>query len=134
MEGTCLCKVVCVKITDDNLFGSQRRGHLCHCVNCRKVAGGLYGANLTIETGKIQITGEDNIMRYDDPETSSGTPVQRYFCKARGILPAPEWKSFLMDMQEWEMPLDGTMQFKKQSYGEKVDGSPEKSATLDPRN
>ena len=31
-----------VKVNDDNLFGEQRRGHLCHCANCRKVAGGVY--------------------------------------------------------------------------------------------
>lgn len=67
MEGECLCKgkystppawtalqapdpakahwhvsaAVSVKVNDDNLFGEQRRGHLCHCANCRKVAGGM---------------------------------------------------------------------------------------------
>lgn len=84
MEGTCLCGAVTVKVKDDNLFGSQRRGHLCHCANCRKVAGGLYGANLLIETEKVEITGKENLTRFDDPDTSSGTPVQRYFCKTCG--------------------------------------------------
>jgi hypothetical protein len=84
MEGQCLCGTVKVKVHDDNLFGSKRRGHLCHCSQCRKVAGGLFGANLTIETEKVEISGEENLTRYDDPETLSGTPVSRYFCKTCG--------------------------------------------------
>jgi hypothetical protein len=84
MEGQCLCGAVKVKVNDDNLFGSQRRGHLCHCSQCRKVAGGLFGANLTIETEKVEISGEENLTKYDDPETLSGTPMSRYFCKTCG--------------------------------------------------
>lgn len=85
MEGQCLCGAVKVTVTDDNLFGSDRRGHLCHCLNCRKVAGGLYGTNLTIETDKVAIVGEDNLTKYDDPDTTSGTPVSRFFCKTCGV-------------------------------------------------
>ena len=86
MEGTCLCKAVAVKVNDDNLFGTQRRGHICHCKNCRKVAGGIFGTNLTIEEEKVDFPkGKDSIKRYDDPETLSGTPVQRYFCQNCGV-------------------------------------------------
>ena len=66
MEGTCLCGAVAVRVTDDNLFGTQRRGHICHCKNCRKVAGGLFGANLIIEDEKVEFPkGKDGIKRYD---------------------------------------------------------------------
>lgn len=75
MEGTCLCKAVTVKVNDNNLFGEKRRGyvstaasdiakpltssrHLCHCLNCKKVAGSLFGTNLIIEEEKVNITGE----------------------------------------------------------------------------
>ncbi|KAJ8995823.1 hypothetical protein HRR80_000577 [Exophiala dermatitidis] len=86
MEGECLCKAVKVKVNDDNLFGTQRRGHLCHCANCRKVAGGIFGANLTIEEEKVEFpNGKGNIKMYSDPETLSGTPVQRYFCQTCGV-------------------------------------------------
>jgi len=86
MEGSCLCHAVSVKVNDSDLFGTQRRGHLCHCKNCRKVAGGVFGANLTIEEEKVEFPkGKDNISRYDDPETTSGTPVQRYFCRTCGV-------------------------------------------------
>jgi hypothetical protein len=44
-------QAVQVKVNDENLFGSQRRGHICHCANCRKVAGGVgkpdYNAGIT---------------------------------------------------------------------------------------
>lgn len=66
MEGECLCKKVKVKVNDDNLFGQQRRGHICHCANCRKVAGGIFGVNLIIENEKVEFPlGQDNIKRYD---------------------------------------------------------------------
>ena len=84
MEGQCLCGAVKVRINDDNLFGSQRRGHLCHCAQCRKVAGGLFGANLMIESSKVEISGEENLTRYDDPDTLSETPLSRYFCRTCG--------------------------------------------------
>lgn len=32
--------------------------HLCHCLNCKKVAGSLFGTNLIIEEEKVKITGE----------------------------------------------------------------------------
>ncbi|KAK5940005.1 hypothetical protein PMZ80_007423 [Knufia obscura] len=150
MEGTCLCKAVAVKVNDDNLFGTQRRGHICHCKNCRKVAGGLFGANLTIEEEKVEFPkGKDNIRRYDDPETLSGTPVQRYFCQTCGVpimsmtplykgkiilklglyekLPTPEWESFASQRQKWEVPLEDTMQFSTKSMGDKLSGFPEKA-------
>lgn len=65
MEGTCLCKAVAVKVNDDNLFGEQRRGHICHCKNCRKVAGGIFGTNLIIEEEKVEFPkGKDAIKMY----------------------------------------------------------------------
>ena len=37
----------------------------CHCANCRKVAGGIFGVNLTIEKEKVQIEGEEHMKIYD---------------------------------------------------------------------
>lgn len=189
-----MCKAVQVKVTDDNLFGEQRRGHLCHCANCRKVAGGLwvqtlfkdppspspfptdlvrgalcilmpwephihsrhcvdemyylirFGANLLIEEEKVQFPkGKDNLKKYDDPDTMSGTPVGRYFCQTCGVpimsvtplykgkivlklgiypkVPHPEWESFAERRQAWEKPLEGAVQYKTKSFGEKMPGS-----------
>jgi hypothetical protein len=38
MEGTCNCGAIKVKVDDPELF-TRRRGHICHCQNCRKTAG-----------------------------------------------------------------------------------------------
>lgn len=66
MEGECLCHRVSVKVNDAHLFGDQRRGHICHCSNCRKVAGGAFGVNLAIEEEKVEFPlGTDNLRRYD---------------------------------------------------------------------
>ena len=45
-------------------------------------------------------------------------------------LPYPEWESFCDKRQAWEVPLDGTVQYKITSFKEKVDGSPEKASPV----
>ena len=67
-----------VKVNDDNLFGDARRGHICHCANCRKVAGGIAGINLIIENEKVEFpNGQDNIKRYDVRFRSSLLSVEK---------------------------------------------------------
>lgn len=51
MSGTCLCGSITVTINDSELF-TKKRGHLCHCANCRKVAGSYVASNLLIEQRK----------------------------------------------------------------------------------
>jgi hypothetical protein len=85
MEGTCLCKAVKIKVNDDNLFGTQRRGHVCHCQNCRKVAGSCISTNLAIEEEKVVVEGMENLTCYPDKDTLSGNTVSRYFCRTCGV-------------------------------------------------
>lgn len=40
--------------------------------------------NLIIENDKFEIIGEDNLKRYIDTKTLSGTPLERYFCSTCG--------------------------------------------------
>jgi len=59
---------------------------------------------LTIEEEKVEFPkGKDNIKRYDDPETMSGTPVQRYFCQTCGVyaISIASWLSMLT----WPRPI-----------------------------
>ena len=71
-------------ITDADLF-SRPRGHLCHCANCRKVAGSYVSSNLVIEEEKVAITDRDGSLReYVDGATGSGRPVYRSFCGGCG--------------------------------------------------
>ena len=36
-------------------------------------------------------------------------------------IPTPEWESFSGDRQAWEKSLDGTVQYKGKSFGEKME-------------
>lgn len=80
LSGTCLCGSIKVTINDSELF-TRRRGHLCHCANCRKVAGSYVSSNLVIEEAKVQIEDtKGTLKRYTDTETGSGKSLGRFFC------------------------------------------------------
>lgn len=100
MTGTCLCGTIRVTINDSELF-TKPRGHLCHCANCRKVAGSYVASNLVIEKEKVEVVdggqgwsvferveaggGKRGGMRkYEDRETGSGKVVERWFCGGCG--------------------------------------------------
>ena len=36
-------------------------------------------------------------------------------------IPTPEWESFVSQRQTWEVPLEGTIQYKTKSGGEKME-------------
>src|SRR5689334_12191528 len=80
LSSTCLCGSIRVTIHDTELF-SRPRGHLCHCANCRKVAGSYVSSNLAIEKEKVEVQDEKGVMkRYKDYATGSGKCVVRCFC------------------------------------------------------
>jgi len=82
--GSCLCGSIIVTITDSELW-TKKRGHLCHCSNCRKVAGSPYGSNLIIEEEKVKIEDRDGTRKvFLDHKSFSGKPVQRNFCSVDG--------------------------------------------------
>lgn len=84
LSGSCLCGSITVTINDSELF-SKRRGHLCYCSNCRKVAGSFVSSNLLIEAEKVKIEDKDGTMKvFDDMATGSGNPVHRAFCSVDG--------------------------------------------------
>lgn len=84
LTGTCLCGSIQVTITDPELW-TKRRGHLCHCANCRKVAGSYVASNLNIEAEKVTIDDrQTTLTKYMDYQTGSGKPVERSFCSRCG--------------------------------------------------
>ncbi|SMQ50425.1 unnamed protein product [Zymoseptoria tritici ST99CH_3D7] len=84
LTGTCLCGSITVTITDSELF-TKKRGHLCHCANCRKVAGSYVASNLMIEEEKVKIEDRDGTLKtYEDKATLSGGSVFRSFCSTDG--------------------------------------------------
>ena len=96
MTGSCLCGSVIVTIKD-NLF-TKPRGHLCHCANCRKVAGSYVASNFLIETDKVEIKDRDGTLKtYEDRATLSGNPVYRKFCSVDGKYVTFEISKMLSD-------------------------------------
>jgi hypothetical protein len=84
LVGTCLCGSVKVTIHDCGLF-TKRRGHICHCANCRKVSGSFAASNLIIEEAKVEIEDQRRTLtKFVDNKTGSGTPLDRYFCSRCG--------------------------------------------------
>lgn len=84
LVGTCLCGSVTVTINDKELF-TKRRGHLCHCANCRKVAGSYVASNLLIEQEKVTIEDKEGTLKtYEDNASMSGNTVYRTFCGKDG--------------------------------------------------
>lgn len=84
MTGSCLCGSITVTIKDSELF-SKPRGHLCHCANCRKVAGSYVASNFLTETDKVEIKDRDGTKKtYEDKATLSGNSVFRSFCSVDG--------------------------------------------------
>ncbi len=84
MKGSCLCGSIHVNINDSELF-ARRRGHICHCANCRKVSGSYASINLIIDEGKVEIEDRDGTLKeYVDKETMSGKSVGRWFCSRCG--------------------------------------------------
>ena len=80
ISATCLCAAIRVTITDSELF-TRTRGHLCHCSNCRKVAGSYVSSNLAIEKEKVVVEDPRGVMKkYRDMQTGSGKCVERCFC------------------------------------------------------
>jgi hypothetical protein len=84
LSGHCLCRSIQVTITDPDLF-TKKRGHICHCFNCRKTSGSYASINLIIEEEKVKIEDLKGTLKiYDDFETGSGRPVHRHFCSGCG--------------------------------------------------
>jgi hypothetical protein len=84
LTGTCLCGAIRVTIHDKELF-TKRRGHLCHCENCRKTSGSYVAPNLVIESDKVEIEDTKGTLKtYTDYATTSGVPIVRYFCSRDG--------------------------------------------------
>lgn len=84
LSGSCLCGSITVTIHDKELF-TRLRGHLCHCSNCRKVAGSYVASNLLIEAEKVTIDDKNGTLKcYEDKATLSGNPVYRFFCSTDG--------------------------------------------------
>lgn len=84
MTGSCLCGSIKVTILEQNIF-DKPKGHLCHCANCRKVAGSYVASNMLLDKDKVKIEDRDGTLKvYEDKATGSGNSVFRSFCGVDG--------------------------------------------------
>ncbi|KAF2727994.1 hypothetical protein EJ04DRAFT_391350, partial [Polyplosphaeria fusca] len=142
LTSTCLCTAITVTINDTELF-TRRRGHLCHCTNCRKVAGSYVSSNLLLPHTSTEISDPQSTLKmYEDYATGSGNKVERYFCGVCGCpimskpailpgkvivkmgiferIPAPEMECFVGGRQGWEGVVGGVVRYRGRMGGEEV--------------
>ncbi|KAI8932472.1 hypothetical protein NX059_010657 [Plenodomus lindquistii] len=142
LSSSCLCGSIHVTIKDSELF-SRPRGHLCHCANCRKVAGSYVSSNLVIEKEKVDVEDtKGTLKKYKDFATSSGKCVERCFCGDCGNpimsiaealpdkvivkmgmfprIPKPECESFALHRHEWQGKHGDMPQFEIIRGGKKL--------------
>ncbi|UJR11000.1 hypothetical protein I4U23_015184 [Adineta vaga] len=128
--GKCLCEQITVSISKDILNSSDKIA-ICHCKNCCRAGGFLGAISIIIPETDVKIEGQPKI--YQDPNTDSGTPIQRAFCgncgspvytatrKVPGILvvklglfdniPKPTIEGYCKSMPSWAKPIDGIQHF-----------------------
>ena len=80
-SGKCLCGQISVSVPQDAFNRSENVG-LCYCKNCRQSGGCLASYNLYLSDADVKVQGQPKI--YQDPNTDSGTTVERAFCSHCG--------------------------------------------------
>ncbi|KAJ5629506.1 hypothetical protein N7528_003163 [Penicillium herquei] len=78
--GSCLCGQVRYELT-----GSALLDAICHCPNCRKFSGSIFGAGGFYKHSQIAfLSGQDQLKIYKDQNTDSGNLLHRAFCSNCG--------------------------------------------------
>ncbi|KAJ5247409.1 hypothetical protein N7468_002392 [Penicillium chermesinum] len=70
--GSCFCKNVRVEYDGEPIVTA-----LCHCIDCRKLTGGLYSYNFLVNTADLRITGNPKAV---PKSADSGNSIKNYFC------------------------------------------------------
>ncbi|MDA0319563.1 MAG: GFA family protein [Proteobacteria bacterium] len=77
-SGGCLCGSVRYKVSSDPSFVLN-----CHCEDCRRSTGSVYGTNVLVDEDKVQITGEVSLYVHT---ADSGNEMTKRFCPNCGTL------------------------------------------------
>ena len=77
-SGGCLCGSVRYKVSSDPTFVLN-----CHCEDCRRSTGSVYGTNVFVDEDKVQITGEVSLYVHT---ADSGNEMTKRFCPNCGTL------------------------------------------------
>jgi len=77
-SGGCLCGSVRYKVSSDPSFVLN-----CHCEDCRRSTGSVYGTNVFVDEDKVEITGEVSLYVHT---ADSGNEMTKRFCPNCGTL------------------------------------------------
>jgi hypothetical protein len=73
LTGRCLCGAIAYEITQPpTMMG------VCHCRNCQRQAGSAFSTLAAVPKDDFVLQGAPKL--YEDRDTDSGNPVQRWFC------------------------------------------------------
>jgi len=72
-KGQCLCGQIQYEFEGDLVISG-----VCHCKNCQRQAGSAFATISGVPKAALKITGSPKL--YQDSDTDSGSPVERYFC------------------------------------------------------
>jgi len=76
LEGGCLCRTVAYTVEDN-----FTKLIVCHCTQCQQITGSAHASNLLTDLDNIiWLRGEDQLIRYDDPERD----FTKVFCSKCG--------------------------------------------------
>ena len=73
ITGQCLCGAIKYELAN-----APATTGICHCKNCQRQAGSAYSTLAAVPAAELCITGTPKL--YEDTDTTSGNPVQRFFC------------------------------------------------------
>ena len=77
--GSCLCKQVSYSFPVDAVVSA----HHCHCEDCRRATGSVFGTNLFVPENEVKISG--NLSSYSH-KSDSGSTMTKMFCSNCGSL------------------------------------------------
>lgn len=72
-KGQCLCGQIQYEFEGEPLMSG-----VCHCKNCQRQVGSAFSTISGLPKAAFKLTGSPKL--YQDDETDSGNPVERYFC------------------------------------------------------
>ena len=107
-SGHCLCGSVSFEYSAKSEFP-----HCCHCDDCRRAGGGVYGSFVFVSAEALKVTGE---MRSYEHQNDHGSTMTKEFCPTCGShmfgsnSKTPERRAV------WVGVIDDASWFKPQAY------------------
>ena len=107
-SGRCLCGLVRFECGAEPEFQA-----CCHCEDCRRAGGGVYGSFVFVSREALQITGE---MRSYEHESDQGNTMTKHFCPTCGSHMFGSNSKTPERCAVWVGVIDDARWFKPQAY------------------